>query len=151
VKEAKKMHKTALKLEDLSSIKYEFFACTLPDQSRLNTLIVVFEGEYRYGSAGNPDAQFMTAIIKAGLAAWDPPALILDLQQLYYAWGDLMVEVLCSGQDLLLNQPVPTAVVVSDRNVQGLTSLVLDEMLSDPKKWLFTSLESALSSIDAPK
>jgi len=40
------------------------------------------------------------------------------------------------------------AVVASELNRQGLTSLFRDELLSDPKEWLFDTLADALSAVD---
>ena len=42
----------------------------------------------------------------------------------------------------------PVAVVVSDLNRKGLTSLVVQEMGADPRRWLFESIEEAALAVD---
>ena len=83
----------------------------------------------------------MRAMIAAGVAAWSPDAIVLDLRGLIYAWGANMAEVLtCGGH--------PAVVVVSDLNREGLASLVEQEMFEQPGDWLFESVEEAVSAVD---
>ena len=50
--------------------------------------------------------------------------------------------------ECVLDGSLPLAIVVSDLNREGLTSLVKEELLEDPKHWLFESLEDALNAVD---
>ncbi|MEP7284786.1 MAG: hypothetical protein ABI947_03330 [Chloroflexota bacterium] len=137
-----------LRLEDLSNLKYEFFSCSFLTVPQRTVLIVAFEGEYGYGSKGNGDASFMEAIIRAALAAWGPWALILDLRKMTYEWGDEILKAISASQERYFDLPFPTAIVISDKNSEGLTSLVLEEMFSDPATWLFNSLDAALQAVE---
>src|SRR5262245_44715109 len=82
--------------------------------------------------------RFLRAMAMAGLEACDPRplALVLDLSQLDYKWGDSMAGVLTAGARWA-GTGFPTAVVVSHRNEAGLTSLVAQELAANPKEWLF--------------
>jgi hypothetical protein len=110
-------------------------------------LVVAFNGE-----AGNTHQHvrtfaFMNAMIVAGLEAWRPDALILDLRHLRYEWGDEMAGTLGAAWDWSRN-PFPTAVVTSDLNRAGLASLVEQEMGADPQEWLFGSIDDAVAAVD---
>jgi hypothetical protein len=94
--------------------------------------VVAFEGEYGYGSKGNGDAHFMTAIIKASLAAWRASTLVIDLRKMPYEWGDLIAMAIAAGQDQYLDAPFPTVIIVSDHNRTGLTNLIRDKTLGNP-------------------
>jgi hypothetical protein len=89
----------------------------------------------------------MTAMIVAGLEAWRPEALILDLRQLRYSWGDEMHDTLAAASGWC-GRSFPTAVVASGLNREALTSLVIQEMGGDPRKLLFESIEDAVAAVD---
>jgi hypothetical protein len=129
-------------LSDLSTAKHSFGLCDLPSDPYLKALVIGFDGE-----AGNSREHFgsfaaMRAMIAAGVAAWEPAAVVLDLQRLTYEWGDNMAWVLTAAY------PLPTAVAVSDRSRDGLTSLVRKEMFDNPGKWLFESVKQAIEAVD---
>ena len=143
------MQLTERKLEELSSsLKYKIYTCPFEKQSQLEAIVVAFYGKYGFGSAGNGDATFMTAIIMAALAGWEPSGLVIDLRQMKYEWGDLIVKAIDAGANRYINAPFPTAIVISDLNREGLTSLVSDEMDEEPSKWLFESLETAMREVE---
>ena len=91
----------------------------------------------------------MTAIVSAALAAWEPIALIIDLRKMKYEWGDEIDKALCAGDNIFIDGSFPTAIVVSELNREGLTSLLQDEMQQDPNEWLFDSIDHALASFKA--
>lgn len=131
-----------LDFADLSEAKVFFASCPLPSLPDDEVLIVGFEGE-----AGNSHEHcgtftFMRAMITAGVVAWDPTAVVLDLRRLAYEWGDDMLRVLDVEGD------APVAVVVSDLNREGLTSLVEEEIPGRPEDWLFESIEEAVAAVD---
>ncbi len=136
------------RLEELSQLRYQFYTCAFMNKPHAQALIVAFHGEYGFGAKGNEDAVFMTAIIKAGLEAWGPSALILDLKKLKYEWGDMIGSALTAGSDRYIGARFPTAVVISDQNRQGLISFVEKELGDDPTHWLFESFEEALQAIE---
>jgi hypothetical protein len=128
-------------LRDLSAASCEFRTCALPSAKYAQCLVVAFAG-----AAGNSHEhvgtfRYMRAMIAAGIAAWDPVAVVLDLTNLWYEWGDEMGEVLGTI-------PLPVAVVTSQRNRKGLTSLVEAELFQRPRDWLFDTLADALGACD---
>jgi hypothetical protein len=53
-------------------------------------LIAKFRGRYRYGSAGAPDAAFIAGLTQTALEVWNAAAVVLDLSEVSYEWGDEM-------------------------------------------------------------
>ncbi len=174
---------TPRKFEDLSSLKYSLFTCPLitwPDKQDMVCLVVEFRGECGQGTQNYDYAGFMSAIIKAAVEAWEPVALIMDLRQLKYRWGDEMTKpfracapfqagstmlrsifgsypnLVESDLKKITNESLafPMAVVVSELNRTGLTSLVKDELRRElgkemnPSDFLFETLEDALAAVD---
>jgi hypothetical protein len=89
---------------DDNRIDYEFFLETTGKNRFWSTLVAKFRGRFRDGSKGAPDASFIHGITQTALQVWDPAAVVLDLSELQYEWGDEM--------DFLLN-------VGADRNVKS--------------------------------
>jgi len=54
----------------------------------------------------------------------------------------------CSHHPIEIGLRIPVAVIRSDLNREGLTSLVRDEMDENPQEWLHESLEDAVTAID---
>ena len=132
---------TPLSLRDLSAASCAFGKCRLASDEYADCLVVAFDGE-----AGNSHEHcgtfaYMEAMIAAGIAAWCPSAVVLDLTKLTYEWGDEMGRVLGTI-------PLPTTVLISARNREGLTSLVEAEMLDKASDWLFDSFAEALAGCD---
>jgi hypothetical protein len=149
-----------VRLADLSRIAHSYHIAPSREPGRV-ALIIRFVGQYGVGHIGNPDAIYMTAVASAGLDAWHPNRLVFDFRELEYTWGDMLdsvlragkgrvsvLELICSGKSSGLKdmQPrdIPTAVVVSDKCREAVTSLLVQEMREDPAKWLFDSLQAAL-------
>src|SRR4051794_37506179 len=80
--------RTEHKLSDLSDLRYSYATLGEKSGSCGFILVVTFEGKSGFGCRNNEDAAFMAAVISAGIEAWSPTALILDLKRLEYAWGD---------------------------------------------------------------
>lgn len=142
------MKLTERKLGELSDLKYKTFICSFPKRTHLKAVVVAFKGEYGYGSKGNGDAYFMTAIIKAALAAWTPSALVIDLRKMSYEWGDLIAMAFAAGEGQYIDASFPTAVIISERNREGLTSLIREEMFCEPSDWLFDTIEEAMGAVE---
>lgn len=151
-------------LSDLSRIVHSFHILKSSGGSVVDALIIKFVGSYGVGCKGNDDASYMCAVTSAGLEAWRPHALIFDFAELDYVWGDMLREVLSVGKGkvgvlemLTLGKiaaisdakpgDIPTFVVVSDRCRKAVGSLLVEEMSEDPAKWMFDSLETAVSAI----
>ena len=178
-----KIKLTPRKFEDLSSLKYSLFTCPLitwPDKQGMLCLVVEFGGECGQGTQDHGYADLMSAIIKASVDAWRPMALIMDLRPLKYRWGDEMTKPfracapfqalslkfgsICEEYPNLVESDLsritneslafPMAVVVSELNRTGLTSLVKVELPRElgkemnPDDFLFETLEDALEAVD---
>ena len=77
-----------VRLEALSDIRYSFWTGKHPSHSYERSVLVIrFEGTYRFGSGGNPDATFMRSMGEAAVKAFAPDALIIDLSALSYYLG----------------------------------------------------------------
>ena len=117
----------------------------------MKALVAEFRGECGYGSGSNADAAFMAGIVKAAQEAWPASALILDWRQLEYEWGDEIGKPIDAFGTCRVdgkNISAPTAVIISDLNRVGLTSLVKQEMGGNTDELLFNSLEEALVAVD---
>jgi hypothetical protein len=82
-----------VRLEDETSLRCELQLETTGRNPFCYTLIVKFAGDYRDGSAGKPDLRFMVGTTKMAAAIWQPAALVLDLSELRYEWGDDLIEL----------------------------------------------------------
>jgi hypothetical protein len=149
-------------LTDLAKMDYSFARGELP-RSQHPVLVVRLSGaaSNRSDEAGIYD--YASAIIMAGLEAWQPSTLVLDLQALEYSWGDRMSNVLGAAQHwyqavypmrAVFGGPVvpkdfPVAVIVSAANQEGLGSLLTDYLHKDPSALLYTSLDDAIRALDA--
>ncbi|QDT95507.1 hypothetical protein [Gimesia aquarii] len=107
---------------DLSNIKYRIFSCDISDERKASALVIRFIGNYGYGSDGNGDGQFMRTITLCALSLWDVEAVVFDLRDLTYEWGNTIWgmygrSIYPSGIDDL-----PYATIVSDRCRAGFES-----------------------------
>ncbi len=101
-----------VRLEELSDVRYSFWIGKHPGKRYPRDVLVIrFEGTFGFGSGGNADAAFMTAIGNAGIHAFDPHAIITDLSALSYEWGDMMESVIDIGHD----RNAQTALVVGSK------------------------------------
>lgn len=147
------------KLTDLSGVTSEYATGVL-SQGHL-VLVVHLTGTIE-NRRTTDDYAFAAASIIAGLEAWQPWALVIDLSRASYSWGDGMENVLSVSQrwaepimrsrsifigDSLPSQ-FPTAVVTSGLNEGGLTTLVSEQMNMSPSKLLFPSVEAAVAALD---
>ena len=78
-------------------------------------LIARVQGEYRDGSAGAPDAAYISGLCRTAIELWNARAVLLDLSQLSYEWGDEF--------DNLYNLDVPLAVVVGEKCRRAMSTL----------------------------
>ena len=106
------------RLSDLSDICYKISSSPCRTDAARTILIVAFVGNYRDGSAGRGDAQFMAAVIERALTASSYAGLVIDLRELAYEWGDDVLDLLYGDF-----QQLPAALVTSPRNHAALESL----------------------------
>jgi len=83
-----------VRIEEETRLVHEFRLETSGRNSFCYSLIAKFSGEYRPGSEGRPDADYMVGMTKLAVAVWHPAALVLDLSELRYEWGDEMAWLL---------------------------------------------------------
>jgi hypothetical protein len=145
-------------LSDLGELGHGFARATLPSGHPL--LVIRLEGT----ASNKTDATFdlAAAIVMAGLEAWQPWALILDLRGLDYSWGDRMQNVLDAAQRWYeplyplrrafggerLSERFPLALLTSELCRDGLASLLRDEMHLEASALLFESLDEAAVALD---
>ena len=86
------------------TISYSFKIAHLRDTHLIDILVISFNGKYRYGSAGSPDAGLIKGIVKTGVSVFDPFSVLIDLSNLEYSWGD--------NFDLFFEDAEPTKAVV---------------------------------------
>lgn len=137
-----------LDIRDDVSVTHAYFQTSLPSPPNLEILVVRFTGESGFGCANNSDAIYMEAMVRAGITAFDSVGVILDLREMAYEWGDMMVNPFGAGHQHYVDGDLPIVAVVSDRNRVGLTSLVTDEMQADATNLLFETMETALKHLD---
>ena len=141
-----------LTLGSLSSIEVSFFSGPSRAADYYDLLVVKFSGRYRNGSSGNPDALFMSAMAEAGIVAWGPAGLILDLRELEYEWGDLLEAVFAAGESHYGDTRFPQAIIVGPPCEKAVRTLVLGLDSTEPLEsvpWVFRELESAWAYVEA--
>ncbi|MBO9658124.1 MAG: hypothetical protein J7527_04800 [Chitinophagaceae bacterium] len=109
----------------------------------VDILLIRFSGKYRYGSAGSDDALLIDGVIKMGMTLFDPNALIIDLREMSYEWGDNL--------DLSFgSSAVKTTVVVGVKCRKAMSTLAYGlESKQDivDNDFFFDDLEAAISNI----
>lgn len=134
-----------LSLSGLSDLKYDFTLWA--DQSQLPEILVVsFHGLYDHGSLGNGDGRLMAAIVSAGVVAWQPSGLVLDLRDLDYEFGNTILGAINVGYDEDHGWLTPTRIVVSSKSSDGLNSL-MEFVKRDPADWLCPDVEQAIERV----
>lgn len=136
------MDLSPLRFADLSTARVSFGSCTVLSMPYSEVLVIAFEGYADNAHEHHGTFAFMRAMIAAGLAAWEPSAVVLDLRGLAYEWGDDMHRVLAVVEGFR-----PLAIVASGLNREGLTSLITQEMFAQPKDWLFESVGEAIAAV----
>lgn len=139
---------TPCKLEDWSKATYRFALVDLPFRAYAKALIISFTGDANSTREAVGTCRFMDAIIAAGTAAWQPDGLVLDLREIKYRWGDDLGQTIGDAGLIHGGRYLPSVIVTSDLNREGLTSLFTGELRSDPKEHLFDTLEEAVAHLD---
>jgi hypothetical protein len=105
-----------------SPVKYSFSMRTESNKYEPYSRVVAahFAGEYRDGSGGKPDAGVIVGITAAASIVWDADAIILDLRELDYRWGDEM-DLVCSPPEG--NPNLVFAIVGSERCLPAISTL----------------------------
>lgn len=132
------------KRPDPTPLRDDFYEahCTVFEGKKI--AIATFRGE----AAATHELLHVFSAIDARIAALldekRPDALILNFRELKYNWGDEMARTLsdASWRD---GDEFPIAIVASDLNRVGLTSLLQDEMDCEVSTWLSDSEDGAIA------
>ncbi|GAA4801357.1 hypothetical protein [Lysobacter hankyongensis] len=134
---------------DISALECRYALISASATSQDQYLLVAFEGEYRSGSEGAPDAYFMAGAIDNACALWGHAArngLVIDLRRLRYSWGDDIEGVLRNPYQ------GACAVVIGPNCSEALGSLWFgfgaDARATD-MEGIFEDLTTAISYLDA--
>ena len=132
------------RFDDLSRLQYRVFTCSLGGKHNCMALVLKFSGVYGIGSAGNGDAEFMQVITCAASAAWRSHAVVFDLRDLAYEWGDAIWRVFGRGIEPSGVEGLPCALVVSDLCRGGFSTCA---GIVPP---MFDDLDSAIAFVAEP-
>lgn len=124
-------------------------------------MIARFSGVCGYGCGSANSVGQMEHAIYPAYQKRRPDALILDLCEFAYEWGDNLTEpfgfhsdddkrdgaVGCPVEDLQHLCVFPVVYVISDINRAGLTSLITAELDAEPADLLFETLETAAEAV----
>ena len=118
-------------------------------QSSDGIILISLEGVYPDGGAGNPLAKSLLTYGENLCDRLKPSAIILDMRQLVYRWGD-MIDWLYHISDSY-SQSVRQATIVSDLNRKALTTLEFDDLSSDitDLEFVFETFAAALTYVRA--
>lgn len=132
------------RFEELSHLQYRVFTCQVGGKHDPTILVLKFSGAYGIGSEGNCDATLMQAITNAALSTWYSHAIVFDLREMRYEWGDAIWRVFGRGAQSHFVEGLPIALVVSDLCRSGFMSC---QVLVPP---IFDDLESAIAFVSEP-
>lgn len=134
------------KLGDLSQLRSRVYGVFDRDMDT-HIQVIAFSGSYGVGSGGNGDAAYMRSVVAAAVAAWNSIALVLDLRELEYSWGNALLSVIQAAEQLhhgdTDDPPFPVKIVASDKCRDGLLSL-LGGSAETARGWLFAAIEPAV-------
>lgn len=135
------MEFTEHRFNELSDIEYRIFTCDISGDRKATALVLQFSGSYGHGSAGNGDGQFMRTITLCALSLWNVDAVIFDLRELDYEWGNTIWGIYGRSFDPSGIGDLPYATVVSDRCRAGF------ETCAGIVGPMFDGLESAIENL----
>src|SRR5436309_6487075 len=125
------------RFDERSQVTYRILTCELGGQHDPVILVLEFSGTHGEGTAGNDDAEYMRVITQAALSLWDIHAVVFDLRELRYCWGNGIWDVFRrSGAE-----QYPRGLVVSDLCRDGFSTCA---GLVPP---MFESLEAAVEHL----
>lgn len=130
-------------LRSLSSLSYRIRICEFGGKWNPTSLVLEFTGTYRWGSQGNSDADFIAAIKAAALEVLNVHAVVFDLREMSYEWGNRIWNVL-PCRNLHGDGYLPVAIVISDKCRKAFSDCA---GMVPP---MFESLEEALRFVEGP-
>jgi hypothetical protein len=136
----------AWKRPDPNPLRRDFYEARCLSIADKKIAVAIFRGEAAATHELLHVFSAMEGAMTELLEAEHPAALILDFRELAYSWGDEMVRTL-DVPSTWFGGEFPLVVITSDLNRDGLTSLLRDEMLSEPAEWLSQSEDEAIALI----
>lgn len=138
-----------IEFNEISKIKVEFALAPVPKWDHSKILKISFSGEYGIGSAGNPDARYMGAMVEAAMTVFSPDGVINDFSKLKYEWGDQLSEVLYAPSNLSHLSPEPAFAIVTGNDCEPAIKSLLEDMGDkfDEATWIFRDLAQAQSYV----
>lgn len=135
------MQLTELRFDSVSDIKYRIFTCDISGKRSATAMVLQFSGTYGHGSQGNGDGHFMRTTTLSALSLWSVEAVVFDLRELRYEWGNTIWGMYGRSFDPSGIGDLPYATVVSDLCRAGFQSC---EGIVGP---LFDDLEAAVENV----
>lgn len=145
----------------MSKIEVRYFTGPSSKKPYLETLVIRYIGVYPFASGGNGDARYMHAMAVAGVDAFEPWAVIHDLSELSYEWGDMLEFVFAVGPPVAMpmgnnSATVPEteriAIIVGPKCEEGVRTLLLGEASEEPIENagnVFRTLDAAWEYVEA--
>lgn len=90
---------------------------------REGVLLAQVEGSFRVGALGNPDGEYLFSEAYVGIIRSGAVGIIWDFRKMDYTWGDSMVRLANILTEIFPGERKPVAMILSDRNREGLASL----------------------------
>ncbi len=130
------------------SVAVRYFLTPSRNRPTLEVLVIRYTGIYPFGSSGNADGNYMFAMAKAAVAAFDPSGVIHDFSEFRYEWGDELEKVFFVGTEM---ERSPIALVVGPGCEEAIRTLCLGIESREPIEclgWAFRDLPSAWRYVD---
>jgi hypothetical protein len=126
------------------NVKIEYF------ESNLNAslLLIKIKGKILDGSKGSLDCNFIGQKIGLSLISTTFTAVILDLKELEYKFGNSIIDAFIPLQNVKIGEEnYTTAFILSDKNKFGLSTLWCFD-IDNPREPIFYNLEDGLKYIE---
>lgn len=100
--------------------------CLFYEHKEENILLIKIVGKCSKGSSGENYGQYLYQSIGLSLLKFKPNAVLIDMQDLEYQYGNRILDVfqICSDVRIFDEDPILTSFVLSDKNRIGLSSLL---------------------------
>jgi hypothetical protein len=131
-------------VEECNGMSCNYSIINLRDTRLVDTLLIKFSGEYRHGSLGKSESQFLVGMVKLGIEVWRPFKIAIDIQDVKYEWGDDIQLLFGAPEDQ------KTVVIVGENNRKSISTLLFGiETQKDvvDNKFFFDDFELAINKL----
>ena len=124
-------------------------SCVLVKTERGSIIQISFSGDYPPGSAANDVARAMETAVTKALREFAPVAVIFDLSNLRYVWGDAICTIFMPLRKRTRDFDfLPSCVVAQGETRKALTRLMAPNCVPGiAKSMLFPEIEQALEHL----